>query len=306
LIRADLGPPLPEARTCDALSARGLAAYCLQGKARARSHKSKTRQAAGLHSGPVKEPKLISGRTSFPQTGPKTQGRFLPWARYARAEPLPGGLAAASQGEALSIRNHLRPRREKVFQNHETRVPLDREAKVRIAHLARALKRRTEPGRHYGVLTGKCVDDVLHALLWLIHDGRSGQCNPSLETIADKAGCARSTVCRAIAALESAGILSWVNRITRIRVRERDLLGQWSTSWRVVRTSNAYVFRDPRTRGCGGNPSKSDFRSGPLDTSLKQEGGSGARLVGAPVYAVGETADDLLMRHGWFRGGGRR
>ena len=147
----------------------------------------------------------------------------------------------------------LRPRREKVFRNHEKRVPLDREAKVRITHLARSLKRRTEPGKHYGVLTGKCVDDVLHALLWLIHDGSSGQCNPSLETIADKAGCASSTVCRAIAALERAGILSWVNRITRIRVRERDLFGHWVTSWRVVRTSNAYVFRDPKGAFAAGN-----------------------------------------------------
>jgi hypothetical protein len=40
----------------------------------------------------------------------------------------------------------LRPRREKVFQNHETRVPLDREAKVRIMHFARCLKHRTEKG----------------------------------------------------------------------------------------------------------------------------------------------------------------
>jgi hypothetical protein len=198
----------------------------------------------------------------------------------------------------------LRPRREKVFQNHETRVPLDREAKVRITHLARVLERRTEPGKHYGVLTGKFVR-VLHALLWLIHDGKSGQCNPAYETIADKAACARSTVCLAIAALESAGLLSWVNRIHRIRVRERDLFGQWVTSWRVVRTSNAYVFRDPKALALRGNSSKSDFRTEPLDPSFKQEGGSGARLVGAPVYPVGETAAALLMRHGWYRSGGK-
>src|SRR4051794_7660431 len=100
---------------------------------------------------------------------------------------------------------HLRPRRERVFKNYETRLPLDREAKVRIMHLARCLKRRTEPGKHYGSVTGKAVD-VLHALLWLIHDGRSGQCNPSYETIADKAGCTRSTVYEAIRALEACGL----------------------------------------------------------------------------------------------------
>jgi hypothetical protein len=161
------------------------------------------------------------------------------------------------------------------------------------------LKWRTEPGKHFGVITGKAVD-VLHALVWLIHDGKSGQCNPAYETIADKAACARSTVCAAIAMLERAGILSWVNRIHRIRVRERDLFGQWVTSWRVVHTSNAYTFRDPHQ----GKSSKSEFRPGPLDTSFKKETGSGARLAGAPVIGVGETADALLMRHGWYRSSG--
>ena len=152
-----------------------------------------------------------------------------------------------------ALPRHLRPRREKVF-GIGPQVPLDREAKVRIMSLARALKRRTEKHRHYGVLTGKFVD-VLHAMLWLIHDGRSGQCNPSYETIADKAGCAMSTVCEAIKALELAGILSWVNRIVRARVREQDLFGQWATTWRVLRTSNAYVFRDLT--------SKTEIRSAP-------------------------------------------
>ena len=40
-------------------------------------------------------------------------------------------------------------------------------------------------------------------------------------------------------------MLTWVNRITRIRTRERDLFGQMATRWRIIRTSNAYVFRDP-------------------------------------------------------------
>jgi hypothetical protein len=91
---------------------------------------------------------------------------------------------------SVVIANHLRPRREKVF-GEGPRIPLEREAKVRIMHLARALKHKTERGKHYGVLTGNFVD-VLHAMLWLIHDGRSGQCNPSYETIAGKAGCAMS------------------------------------------------------------------------------------------------------------------
>ena len=179
------------------------------------------------------------------------------------------------QGEAVFAKqpNHLVPRRETVYGDGP-RVPLDREAKVRIMHLARCLKRRTEKGKHYGRLTGKFVD-VLHAMLWLIHDARSGQCNPSYETIADKAGCCRDTVYEAIRALESAGILSWVQRIKRVREWLPDLLGRRVPVWRVLRISNAYVFRDPRATGSSpigdkpidrrGKSTKSEFPAGPMD-----------------------------------------
>lgn len=203
-----------------------------------------------------------------------------------------------------NLSNHLRRRREKVFQNYETRVPLDREAKVRIMHLARCLKHRTEKGRHYGALTGKFVD-VLHALLWLIHDGKSGQCNPAYETIADKAGCCLKTVYTAILALERVGILSWVNRITRIGVRERDLFGHWVASRRVVRTSNAYVFRDPGAAVSRGNASNRKLYSGPPETSFNKEPGGGARIGGAPVIGIGETSEAHMIRSGWYHSGGK-
>ena len=161
---------------------------------------------------------------------------------------------------------HLRRRREKVFGDGRPRA-LDRNAKVRIMTLARALTRRTEKGKAYGQVTAKALA-VLEALLWGFHNARSGLCFPSYETIAAKAGCARSTVAEAIKALEEAGILSWVNRITRVRDRMPDLFGQWATRWRVIRISNAYHFRDPRPGGGGqqagerGNSSKSEFPSG--------------------------------------------
>lgn len=207
------------------------------------------------------------------------------------------------QISANRLPKHLRRRREKVFCQ-EPRVALDREAKVRIMHLARALKHKTEKGKHYGVVTGKFVD-VLHAMLWLIHDGKSGQCNPALATIADKAGCCSNTVIAAIKALEACGILSWVNRITRIQVRARDLFGHWVTSWRVVRTSNAYVFHDPRTAPQPAEPSKRKLWGEPLDTSFKKETRSGARIFGTPIQAIGEPSDALLIRCGWYHGGKR-
>jgi hypothetical protein len=74
---------------------------------------------------------------------------------------------------------------------------LDRNAKVRIMHLARCLSRRTEKGRAYGRLTAKAVA-VLEAILWTFHNAKSGLCFPSYETIAAAAHCARSTVAEAI------------------------------------------------------------------------------------------------------------
>ena len=58
--------------------------------------------------------------------------------------------------------------------------------------------------------------------------------------IATAAKCHRDTVCEALKALEAAGLLTWVNRITRIGHRERDLLGDWGMVWQTIRTSNAY------------------------------------------------------------------
>jgi hypothetical protein len=87
--------------------------------------------------------------------------------------------------------------------------------------------------------------EVLKALLWGFHNAHTGVCFPSYETIAAKAECNRDTVYEALKALEWAGVLTWQNRISRILVRERDLFGQWASRWRVIRTSNAYVFRDP-------------------------------------------------------------
>jgi len=161
---------------------------------------------------------------------------------------------------AATLPYHLRPRREKVFGDGRPRA-LDRNAKARIMTFARALMRRTEKGKAYGPITAKALA-VLEALLWGFHNARSGLCFPSYETIAKRAGCARSTVGEAIKALEDAGILSWVNRITRIRERCEDLFGHFGTRWRVIRISNAYHFTDPKGAASRGFSSKSDFPSG--------------------------------------------
>ena len=158
---------------------------------------------------------------------------------------------------------HLRRRREKVFGNGRPRA-LDRNAKVRIMHQARALSRRTAKGKHYGAITAKAVD-VLEALLWGFHNASSGLCFPSYGRIAERARCARSMVGEAIKMLEAAGLLTWVNRIVRVRERCEDLFGRWGSRVRVIRTSNAYQFIDPKGAESQQNSSKSEF---PAETTI--------------------------------------
>src|SRR5215472_14032487 len=155
----------------------------------------------------------------------------------------------------------MRGRREKVFGPGRA-VPLDRNAKARIAAYARAWDRQHRlPGQRGGAL-GRAALDVLGALLWAFHNARSGGCFPSYERIAEKAGCARSTVAEAITALEFAGVLTWQNRIMRVRERCQDLWGRAGWQWRVIRTSNAYQFHDPGSQLAGVPASKSDQRTG--------------------------------------------
>ena len=160
--------------------------------------------------------------------------------------------------------------REKLFGYGRPR-PLDRNAKARIMHWARCVAREKALGRQRGIVTRAALE-VLQALLWGFHGAKSGLCFPSYEKIAEAAQCARSTVYEAIRALEAAGVLSWVNRIKRVRERCVDLLGDQGWRWRVERTSNAYSFRDPSPSAEHPKPSKSEKPTGTenpeLDSSL--------------------------------------
>ena len=168
-------------------------------------------------------------------------------------------------------------RREKVFGPGRA-IPLDRNAKARILAYAEgytALHRR--PGQHLGPLT-RAYLDVLRTLLWKFHNAESGRCFPSYEAIVEKAKVSRSTVARAIAALEAGGVLTWENRLVRQRVAvpglERPVLVLVPR-----RTSNAYSFRDPQSQARA-NPPKSQNSTGTpfKDSSFLTEGGKVAPL----------------------------
>lgn len=124
--------------------------------------------------------------------------------------------------------------REKVFRE-KPGIPLDRNAKARIYAYAKGYNARHRgEGQHHGPITWAFFR-VLKAMLWDIHNPRTGHCFPSYETIAEHAHCCRDTVYEAIRALEASGILDWVNRFDKI----------YKDRWQVIRVSNAYLFRDP-------------------------------------------------------------
>ena len=109
---------------------------------------------------------------------------------------------------------------------------IDRNERARLLFQAEALDRRThEPGKHGGDLkrTGLAV---FKALIFGFL-GRGGRCDPSLDTLARRTGCARSTVTEALNRLEAAGL---VRRVARWRA-----VGA-NGGLVVLRLSNAYLF----------------------------------------------------------------
>jgi hypothetical protein len=216
-------------------------------------------------------------KREFPPTGGVCPQRKL--RLFARLLPA-GFCATRKEAMRCALPNHLRSRRDKIFGPAPCH-PLDGNAKARVWAAAAAYNAANrQPGQHQGPLTWASLR-VLRALLWRFHgaDG-GGRCFPSYEKIAAAAKCCRDTVNVAIRALEDAGILTWVNRIARIRRRERDLFDQLVSVWQVVRISNGYHFFDPLERQPGRRGYKSENPTGPQNPELKR---SGARLDGAQV-----------------------
>lgn len=97
--------------------------------------------------------------------------------------------------------------------------------------------RHREPGQHIGPIT-RTMLTVLNALLFTFLNNKTGDCFPSYATIADSAGCSEDTVYRAISILRDAEILDWDRCFTKRPDRV-------TRTWKVMRTSNAYLFARP-------------------------------------------------------------
>ena len=124
-------------------------------------------------------------------------------------------------------------KRQKVFTDGK-QAPIDRNDRARVMALAHSVRKQHKITRA-GV-------DILRALLYKFANLKDGRCFPAYDKIADEAGCHDRTVGRCLPELEAAGLLTWVNRVLRVRERVEGLAGIWASTWRVIRTSNAYDF----------------------------------------------------------------
>ena len=202
-------------------------------------------------------------------------------------------------------------RREKVF-GPGPRLPLDREAKIRVMAFAAAWSaRHRQPGQHKGPLT-RAFLEVLEALLWGFHNAHTGACFPSYESIAAKAGCARSTVAEAVKALEWAGVLTWQNRIIRISERCADLFGQRGGGGASSGPPTPTCSATRRENG-GFRPvsSKSENPTGTLNQDLSSDlpvrAGTRPGPQRAPGTGVGPiwNGNSGKIAREWERSGGR-
>jgi DNA-binding Lrp family transcriptional regulator len=179
---------------------------------------------------------------------------------------------------------------------------LDKNVVARILFLAEALDRRTRAkGQHGGLLKAKGLD-VLRALLRRFYSYRTGECFPSWDAIAEAAGCCRETVRRKLAMLEQLGIIKAIRRKVVETFTSRAHRVRFDVA---VQTSNSYVFNIPVA-------------------DRREHGDLALPLLRKPAVSLGkeaeakfrpetnseiknnlssESADALLLRHGWFRGG---
>src|SRR3954468_10090363 len=138
------------------------------------------------------------------------------WRRYAEAK--------------TDFRPNRRQRRGSTLDPVKYRA-LTREQRARLIFLAERMDANTrEPGKHGGCLKRTGLQ-VLRILLFHFHNVHNGRCDPSLDTIAKAAGMAQSTVAKALARLEAAGIIERIRRARWIRQNGRKRCVQWSNAY---------------------------------------------------------------------------
>jgi hypothetical protein len=119
---------------------------------------------------------------------------------------------------------------------------MSRKAAAQLWHKARRWDRETRrKGKHGGII-GRTALTVYYVLLFDFLNYTSGRLDPSLDRIAERAGCCRRAVVTSLAKLRDLGLLNWVRRCEE----DRDQGGRF----RLRQRTNAYSLSpSPQWRG---------------------------------------------------------
>lgn len=170
--------------------------------------------------------------------------------------------------------------------------PISKKAAATLWHKARKWDQDTRTrGRHGGII-GRTGLTVLYSLIFDFLNWKTGRLDPSLETIARKAGVSERTVSRVIAKLKALGLINWQRRCeTAYSDAGNFLLRQISNAYAIISHSQWIGYRDndpppPDAATLGCPP--------PIPTPL--EAVAAAIATATPIAAYSELMGDQTDR----------
>jgi hypothetical protein len=175
---------------------------------------------------------------------PKRSPFTLPLANYV-ADLLPGlGMPAI----AIAGSQHARAPWP-VWRDSTTKkvkfAPLPKKKAVALFHKARQFERQTrQPGKQDGAL-GRNGLAVLHALIFDFLDYMTGELDPAIKSIAQKACTSVASVKRGLRNLKHCGVLNWIRRAAETRDEKgRFCLEQDTNAYGILPPSQWLGFID--------------------------------------------------------------
>lgn len=129
-------------------------------------------------------------------------------------------------------------------------APMPKRQAAQLWHKARRFDRQThQSGRHGGVI-GRTALIVLHTLLFEFLNYRTGQLDPSYDSIARRSGVCRRAVASALRRLKALGVLNWLRRCSEGRdAQGRFTLTQDTNAYAVLPCSQWHGYSEPPEPG---------------------------------------------------------
>lgn len=116
----------------------------------------------------------------------------------------------------------------------------------KIWHRARLWDRATRIKGKHGGIVGRSALSVLYALLWDCLNWRTGRLDPSIETIARRAGLGRTATIAALKRLKALRIIDWVRRAEKGHDEDgRFHIRQLTNAYGVAEPGQWPGYRDP-------------------------------------------------------------